>query len=625
MSRVVITGVSGTVANRLEINDFVKNDKFFSLYIQALQVMSSVPPQENVRSFFQIGGIHGLPYTPWDGITGDQPFDPNTQWGGYCTHGSVLFPTWHRPYVLLYEQILHKHVQDIAATYTTSDKAAWVQAAANLRQPYWDWAANAVPPDQVIASKKVTITGSNGHKVEVDNPLYHYKFHPIDSSFPRPYSEWPTTLRQPNSSRPNATDNVAKLRNVLRASQENITSNTYSMLTRVHTWKAFSNHTVGDGGSTSNSLEAIHDGIHVDVGGGGHMADPAVAAFDPIFFLHHCNVDRLLSLWAAINPGVWVSPGDSEDGTFILPPEAPVDVSTPLTPFSNTETTFWASGGITDTTKLGYTYPEFNGLDLGNAQAVKAAIGNIVNRLYGASVFSGFAAATSAIGAGSVASLAADVPLEKAPAPAPEAAAQSPVPAPAHVEPAVRAVSVHAAAAQPHAEPPVHVSAGGHPSPHGFYDWTARIEFKKYEFGSSFSVLLFLGPVPEDPEQWLVSPNFVGAHHAFVNSAAGHCANCRNQGNVVVEGFVHLTKYISEHAGLRSLNPEVVEPYLTNELHWRVLKADGSVGQLESLEVSVYGTPMNLPVGAMFPVPGNRRHFHGITHGRVGGSRHAIV
>ncbi|KAF8188951.1 tyrosinase [Pholiota molesta] len=623
MSRVVITGVTGAAANRLEINDFVKNDKFFSLYIQALQRMSSVPSQDDVRSFFQIGGIHGLPYIPWDGITGDQPFDPNTQWGGYCTHGSVLFPTWHRPYVLLYEQILHRHAQEVAATYTTSDKDAWVQAAAALRQPYWDWAANAVPPDQVIALKQVSITGPNGKKTTVDNPLYHYKFHPIDPSFPSPYSGWPTTLRQPNSTRPDATDNIPRLRSVLRASQTDITSSTYSMLTRVHTWAAFSNHTVGDGGSTSNSLEAIHDGIHVDVGGNGQMGDPAVAAFDPIFFLHHCNVDRLLSLWAALNPSVWVSPGDAEDGTFILPPEAPVDVSTDLTPFSNSETTFWASSETTDTAKLGYTYPEFNGLDLGNAQAVKQAIGNIVNRLYGSSIFGSFAAtaAPEALGVGSVASLAAGVPLEKSAAPhtpAPSA------PAPQPAAPATRAVH---AADQPHAEPQVHVSAGGHlpANGHGFYDWTARIEFKKYEFGTSFSVLLFLGPVPEDSEQWLVSPNFVGAHHAFVNSAAGHCANCRNQGDVTVEGFVHLTKYLSQHAGLPSLNPDVVEPYLTKELHWRVLKTDGSVGQLESLEVSVYGTPMSFPDGAIFPVPGSRRHFHGITHGRAGGSRHAVV
>ena len=52
---------------------------------------------------------------------------------------------------------------------------------------------------------------------------------------------------------------------------------TYNLLTRVHTWPAFSNHSVDDGGSSSNSLEAIHDGIHVDVGGQGHMADPSVA------------------------------------------------------------------------------------------------------------------------------------------------------------------------------------------------------------------------------------------------------------------------------------------------------------------------------------------------------------
>jgi hypothetical protein len=34
---------------------------------------------------------------------------------------------------------------------------------------------------------------------------------------------------------------------------------------------------------------------------------------------------------------------------------------------------------------------------------------------------------------------------------------------------------------------------------------------------------------------------------------------------------------------------------------------------------------MSFPDGAIFPVPGSRRHFHGITHGRAGGSRHAVV
>lgn len=37
-NRVIITGATGGSPNRLEINNFVKNDKFFSLYIQALRM-----------------------------------------------------------------------------------------------------------------------------------------------------------------------------------------------------------------------------------------------------------------------------------------------------------------------------------------------------------------------------------------------------------------------------------------------------------------------------------------------------------------------------------------------------------------------------------------------------------
>jgi len=126
MSRIVTTGATaGGAPNRLEINDLVKDEKFFSLYVQALreshninlihhlltmiypELMYTNTSQSDFQSFFQVAGIHGLPNTPWDGAVGDKPWDPNTQWGGYCTHGSVLFPTWHRPYVMLYEVRTH--------------------------------------------------------------------------------------------------------------------------------------------------------------------------------------------------------------------------------------------------------------------------------------------------------------------------------------------------------------------------------------------------------------------------------------------------------------------------------------------------------------------------------------
>lgn len=41
-----------------------------------------------------------------------------------------------------------------------------------------------------------------------------------------------------------------------------------------------------------------HNTVHVMVGGlGGIMTDPNYAALDPLFWLHHCNIDRLWSAW----------------------------------------------------------------------------------------------------------------------------------------------------------------------------------------------------------------------------------------------------------------------------------------------------------------------------------------
>jgi tyrosinase len=56
-------------------------------------------------------------------------------------------------------------------------------------------------------------------------------------------------------------------------------------------------------------------------------------AFDPIFFLHHANVDRMLSLWAAVNPGVWVASGLAEGGTWTISGNATIDSNTSM-PYS---------------------------------------------------------------------------------------------------------------------------------------------------------------------------------------------------------------------------------------------------------------------------------------------------
>ena len=56
------------------------------------------------------------------------------------------------------------------------------------------------------------------------------------------------------------------------------------------------------------------------------MTDWDTTGFDAAFFLHHANVDRLLSLWQALNQDVWVTPGDQPEGTYTIKDDGPVDV-----------------------------------------------------------------------------------------------------------------------------------------------------------------------------------------------------------------------------------------------------------------------------------------------------------
>jgi tyrosinase len=184
-----------------------------------------------------------------------------------------------------------------------------------------------------------------------------------------------------------------------------------------------------------------------------------------------------------------------------------------LTPFWDSQTTYWDSSRTTTPGALKYSYPEFNGLDLGKPYAVQTAIDSYVDRHYGP-------------GGGSFSLLRAGPSTEG-----------------------------------------VQAQEGSNV----INDWSTRIHVKKYELSGSFSVLIFLGEVPEDPEQWSASPSFVGAHYAFVNSAAGQCDNCRSQADLVVEGFVHLTLAIEEHSDLTSYEPSVVRPYLKDNLSWRIL------------------------------------------------------
>lgn len=177
-------------------------------------------------SYYQINGIHGMPFTPWNDATPDKA-------GDYCQHRSILFPTWHRPYTLLFEvrnnrfihtrhlicgldhqQAIQKRAVKIADKYTV-DKELWVQAAIELRQPFWDWTLSngAVPPKEIYALKRVEIITFDGTPDKVDNPFFGYNFPSEEShqSFKGDFQIWPMTLRNPKGDGLDAVSNLESL------------------------------------------------------------------------------------------------------------------------------------------------------------------------------------------------------------------------------------------------------------------------------------------------------------------------------------------------------------------------------------------------------------------------------
>lgn len=52
--------------------------------------------------------------------------------------------------------------------------------------------------------------------------------------------------------------------------------------------------------SFSSWMEGPHDDMHVWTG--GDMSEQSTAAFDPLFWAHHCNVDRMWAIWQRCNP-----------------------------------------------------------------------------------------------------------------------------------------------------------------------------------------------------------------------------------------------------------------------------------------------------------------------------------
>ena len=150
---------------------------------------------------------------------------------------------------------------------------------------------------------------------------------------------------------------------------------------------------------------------------------------------------------------------------------------------------------------------------------------------------------------------------------APKAAPEAPAAAPA------------AAGAASHAEtasgpPPRSVASAAiaNPTPndeHDMVDWRVRILTPKYKLGGMYSILVFLGPVPQQISEWRDSEQLVGTVEVFANIQPKQCANCRSRPDLIVEGCVYLNQALAR-SSLGTFEPQAVVSYLEKNLHWRV-------------------------------------------------------
>jgi len=267
------------------------------LYERAVRAMQApelnYPPQPTSWTFQAY--IHGVPINPFDpAVSGGlppaspalkkrvdliygnpAPGSPQANWKdaalrcwATCTHGSPYFTTWHRWYMYYFERICREMCQD-----------------ASFQLPYWNYGSDigtslqlpaefrSSPPTRLYFDDRglgyANPQGTGAQNVAMNNGGY------------MPYSQ---------------TDyGPALVANVMFPSDD--------------TYAAPPDPAYYAFGFTGRLECQPHDNVHGNVG--GWMGNVPSAAGDPLFYVHHCQVDRLYASWEA-QGGVSYNWGNSD-------------------------------------------------------------------------------------------------------------------------------------------------------------------------------------------------------------------------------------------------------------------------------------------------------------------------
>jgi hypothetical protein len=182
-----------------------------------------------------------------------------------CQHGTDYFFPWHRLYLHYFEQVLQKAAQD-----------------PSLRLPYWDYTD---PSHLAMPAEFTSPTYTNGQGRTVENPLYE----------PRRQAGWNV---------PPGTKRLGK--------EDTNIDQTLDLTQLLSTKDAQGNVLVQ--GYQPAIEQRPHGYVHCAVMGckATVMGAVAYSANDPVFYVHHANIDRTWDCWLNMpnhpNPGApWTS------------------------------------------------------------------------------------------------------------------------------------------------------------------------------------------------------------------------------------------------------------------------------------------------------------------------------
>ncbi|KAK6196963.1 hypothetical protein LQW54_010977 [Pestalotiopsis sp. IQ-011] len=643
---------------RMELQDMIKNQpEQWKLFLRALERFrdTSKIPEERPLSYFQIAGIHGKPYIKWPNEKWNTMGQSKAGFGGFCTHSSILFLPWHRAYLALFESELQEHVNDAAKELSRDERSgAYLEAAETFRIPHWDWARLGFPSQ---AESSPVGPGDGGEK----NPLASYQFEPSTRGAPvkdppeveKP-KDGPKVIVKNTHREEGFEERLDDLKD--KSKGNNLTERFVYLLQAYKDFGAVSNNIFNKQSSFNGwgSIEDIHNSIHGQIG--GQMGNPQVAAFDPIFWLHHTNIDRMFAMWQALHQdgkeSSYVTKQTAQVGTFNLNPGDVEDVQTDLTPFNKSKTEFWKSGDVKSTKTFGYVYPEtevsrskttlqalIDLYPMGSAANMMMSTGTRLNDAMAELQRRAASLTESASAVKPLSSIKTDSAISlkdiqeqqresNKSAQAPMGKTQQSPPGPAANAPG------QSSSSGPSVDKSRHLNDLHHNNK--YLEWLVNIRADKSELDGNFHVHVFLGdPDDSDPKKYAQNLSYVGVFATFGQDKDTACQNCQDgrAAGIHITGQIPLTialieRYIGGLVG--GLTPEDVVPYLQKNLHWRVTIPDDEPdltpqrrGELRRLlfsvvtcEVTLPGAPDELPRYADVVVPRAE-----VTTNRNGGPR----